>query len=181
MLTQPVLDTNCQEGTDVISHRSCQAHIKFQVNLQCFTVATSGYTPDAGWSFFSVQLLPQNFLFLHQSNVLHPISLLLAGCCTKFTGHGTPSKSLTIIKFVIKWLAATATERQTERDERRTQRQRLMDSSAQIVLAFQNVRSVRPAGPLQNILGTKSAQQQAQQAEDYLRQLRMGLKFKFCP
>lgn len=56
-----------------------------------------------------------------------------------------------------------------------------MDSSAWIALAFQNVRSEHPAGPLQNILDTKLTQQQAQQAGDYLSQLRMGLKFKSCP
>lgn len=118
ILTQPVLDKNCQEGTDVISHRACQAHVKFQVNLQYGTVAAFGYIPDAGWSLFSVQLLPQNFLFFHQSNMLHPVSQPLT---EKFTGHDTPNKSLAVIKFLIEWLPTTATGRQTEIDERRTE------------------------------------------------------------
>lgn len=73
MLTQPVLDKNCQEGTDVISHRACQAHVKFQVNLQYCAVATFGYIPDAGWSLFSCNSLHKTFS--SSTNLM---------CCTPF-------------------------------------------------------------------------------------------------
>lgn len=75
MLTQPVLDKNCQEGTDVISHRACQAHVQLQVNLQYCAVATFGYIPDAGWSLFSMQLLPPNKTLSSSTNLI---------CCSPF-------------------------------------------------------------------------------------------------